>query len=294
LKLFVERAISYWHVSGIISFLIDGYSLRLFANADDALTSKIFYKKNWENHVISWFIFFSKRSQLIIDAGANIGIYSLAASYANPFANIYAFEPNPNNLDRLRRNIFINGMESKVLIQPMAIGEKDGEIDIYLPEAKIISDVTSVFQSHSTSFNHFKHNRISVQCVSLDSFFSKRNSRIGLLKIDVELYELYVLKGMRRIIENDRPIIFCEIFNDEIKRKQNSKLANEIPIGYTKMISVFLKSFNYHFYSITSIGLIEVDDFTYAPMSSMYLLLPKQLLSKFYLFSERESIAEQL
>lgn len=294
LRGFVDKAITYWPVSGIVEFKTEGLTIKLLARADDGLTTKLYYQKNWEAAVLPWFVFFSRRSGLIVDAGANIGLYSLLASIANPISEIYAFEPNPHNLDRLRANLRLNGAEARVRVVPSALGSEDGEISLHYPADGRVSDVSSVYSSHTTSFNDFNHTQTVVPLISLDSFFKGMGHKVDLVKIDVELYELQVLKGMTEILSKDRPVILCEIFNDTIRRKTNPNLQQDIKQGYTQGIASLLANYGYFYYSMTDDGLVEVPDFSYSPMSSMYLLMPDKLAQSHYLYSERHLIESQL
>jgi FkbM family methyltransferase len=289
---FIDRAVVYWPVSGIVEFRAQDLSVKLYAEGDDALTSKLYYQKNWENHILLWFMFFCQRSDVIVDAGANVGLFTLLAAKVNPNAKVHAFEPNPNNIERFKINLKLNKADSRSEVHPYALGESEGIVQFYLPLQRI-SDVSSVFSGHTRSFNDFEHISLSVQSVSLDAFFVNRTRKIDLIKIDVELYELQVLKGMRQILQTDRPVIFCEIFNDVIKTKLNPMLKNEIGEGHTADIAALLRESGYYFYSITHDGLVEVSDFFYSPMSSMYLLVPKKLTQKHYMFNERHLIDSQ-
>ena len=55
-----------------------------------------------------------------IDIGANIGFYSL--SIAAHGARVFAIEPNPKTLSRLRYNVRLNDLSSKIIILPIGIG----------------------------------------------------------------------------------------------------------------------------------------------------------------------------
>ena len=294
LRNFAEKAITYWPVSGIIEVNLAGVDVRLFAAADDLLTSKLYYENNWERNVLPWFAFFSSQASVVVDAGANVGLFSLLAAKAGRTSRIYAFEPNPHNVERLKVNVELNGVSDRVEIVAAALGAESGEIQIHLPANASISGVSSVYKSHSTWFDKTEHKSVAVPLTSLDSFFRYRGEKVDLVKIDVELYEVEVLKGMRRIIERDRPIIFCEIFNDVIRRKLNPALENEIDRGDTEMIASLLSSSGYFFYSITNQGLVEVPHFFFSPMSSMYLLVPIKLRQSHYLYAERHLIESEL
>ena len=292
LKAIVEKMIAFWLISGVTEFGIKSVSIRLYSESDDTLTSKLFYVKNWKNHILKWFVLFSKNSKNVIDAGANIGLYSLIASSANSSEKVTAFEPNPNNFKRLVKHIEVNNFQEKINAMPYAVGEVDKEVVFHLPSDNRISDVSSAIKGHSEFFSSAKHKSISVKCVSLDSFFQNRKEAIDLIKIDVELYELHVLTGLKQILQKDRPVVFCEVFNEVIKTKLNPKLKGEIPTDYSLKIAELLKSLDYHFYALTHVGIVEVLDFYFSPMSSMYLLLPVKLESRHYLDTEFDVIAK--
>lgn len=286
--------VRYVHVSGEVKLIVENKKITLWSSADDALVSKLYYHNNWENDVISWFMKFCSQRDAIIDAGANIGFFSIIAAKANSDAVIHAFEPNPYNAARLRTNVHLNGLQSRVYVHESALGEEIGHVAFYLPEENLISDVSSVYRSHSASFNDFKHKEINVSCNTLDRFCSEIGFVPQIVKIDVELYELQVLTGMKALLQSARPHIFCEVFNDEVKRKINPALDRELEKGYTDRLENFLRSIGYHFYLIVPSGILFVETLKMSPVSSMYLLLPVKLRERFYLSGECDLVLSEL
>lgn len=291
---FFKTLVRYNHVSGKVDIVIGGQPISLWAKSDDALASKVYYDSRWEIGVVFWFGEISKRSMFIIDAGANIGLYSLLAAVNNRQAIVQAFEPNPFNNARLRRNVALNGVEDRVEVHQVALGDTNGEISFFLPDDDRISDVSSVYPGHTSHFNDFKHRKIQVQCVTLDAFCKAHSFYPQLIKIDVELYELQVMQGMKRLLTSVKPFIFCEIFNDVIKRKLNPALNTELVAGYTNILRDFLASVDYHFYLVLPEGILRVEAFTFSITSSMYLLLPFRLKQEFYLPREVEIVLNEL
>jgi FkbM family methyltransferase len=68
------------------------------------------------------------RGGLFLDVGANVGYYSLTLAAAG--AKVLAIEPNPPTLGRLRFNVGINGLEEKITILPVGIGE-EGSFELF-------------------------------------------------------------------------------------------------------------------------------------------------------------------
>jgi FkbM family methyltransferase len=58
---------------------------------------------------------------LIMDCGAHIGMFSLLAAVHFPSAKIYAFEPNPNNISYLRKQIAKNSLPIHLIPSPVSI-----------------------------------------------------------------------------------------------------------------------------------------------------------------------------
>ena len=293
-RTFVKKAQRYVQVSGKVHVKINNLDIVLCAAADDSLVSKLYYQNEWEKEVTNWFSEFSKQCRNIIDAGANVGVFSLLAAKSNKHSIVHAFEPNPYNYNRLQKNISLNRFENQIKIHQFALGNDFDNIFFHLPEGNWISDVSSAYAGHTASFSDLKQKTIKVPCTTLDHFCRKNSFSPQLIKIDVELYELQVLQGMRKILSVDKPFIFCEIFNDEVKRKMNPLLEGQLPKRYTKQIKELLETFGYYGYLITPSGILYVDDLIFSPLSSMYLLLPRKLRESFYLICETNNVISEL
>lgn len=124
---------------------------------------------------------------VLLDIGANIGIFSLAAARLFPDTRIYAFEPNPEAYSRLVRNLGLNNtanvhpVNRAVYSQCGVVGFSDGSS----------TSMGSVIDSGT----------LSVEAVTLDSLCSQKAiDHIGLIKIDVEGAEVEVLRGARETL----------------------------------------------------------------------------------------------
>lgn len=73
---------------------------------------------------------FVQPGDLVVDAGANLGWYAtVMARLVGPGGVVLAFEPDATNLELLRINLVDNGMTERVLVHPVALFERDGEIE---------------------------------------------------------------------------------------------------------------------------------------------------------------------
>lgn len=149
---------------------------------------------------------------IILDIGANIGVMSYHLAKSFPNTNVHAFEPIPQNISILRRIVSRFRLRN-IRIHPIALGEQKESVKMILPQR---NDV--LFQGLS----HVKHESITemnegiemeVEMDYLDNVFN--GEAIQAIKIDVENFEYFVLKGGERIIRNNKPVIYAELWDNE-------------------------------------------------------------------------------
>jgi FkbM family methyltransferase len=139
----------------------------------------------------------------VVDAGAFLGWYSLLAGRAvGPRGCVHAFEPDPGNLRRLRRNITLNQLSLTVTATDKALSDRSGPQELHVVEGE--PSQNSLFLALPESVSR------TVECVRLDDYLGGDDS-VDVLKIDVEGAEVKVLRGMRNLLTRDRPMtIFVE------------------------------------------------------------------------------------
>jgi FkbM family methyltransferase len=117
--------------------------------------------------------------KFILDAGANIGSFSIFASMQAPHSKIIAFEPFPKTFELLQNNIKLNHLENRVKIIPVALGPKDG--DVYMDSNP---DLPS--QSNGTVESGLKDG-IRVPIKSLKTIYATEQiTHIDYFKMDIE------------------------------------------------------------------------------------------------------------
>lgn len=125
---------------------------------------------------------------VIGDVGANIGLYTVAlAKRVGPGGHVYAFEPDPQTVDILRRHIDINGIGGTASVLPCVVGDREGMVDF-----------TAGRESESHVGSAVPGRAAQVPSVTLDSVFA--HARVDILKIDVEGFEEHVLRGGLRLL----------------------------------------------------------------------------------------------
>lgn len=156
---------------------------------------------------------------VVWDVGANAGLISLQLMQGpTPPVAIVAFEPNPVPF-RTLASLF--EYTETVQALPLALGEKAGRLALYQDASSSL--LGSLLRPDAT------WDAVEVEVIDGDSLCRERDVAMpDLIKIDVEGFELQVIKGLKEILETSRPIVFLEhLFLDE------EQLRSVIPEGYT-------------------------------------------------------------
>ena len=147
----------------------------------------------------------SRELQFSLDIGANIGNYSkLLIEETNSY--IFAFEPLDGAYDNLNKLVIEH--PNRIEAFKLALGDKNVEKNINFTDEKS-EKATFLDDISKLSFYEGASNKKKlVNIVTLDEFMEQKNlfdKEIDLIKIDTEGYELEVLKGSKRLIEENKP-----------------------------------------------------------------------------------------
>jgi FkbM family methyltransferase len=138
----------------------------------------------------------------ILDVGANIGCTSLLFSELGE--QVVAFEPLSQTFGLLQKNISLS-KTNNIKTLPLALGDEDMETEIYFSD----TNRSMAFILDKTKRDDSSTSVIKVR--RLDNLFPEIGiDRLDFMKIDVEGYELRVLKGAEKTIQQYRPIVQME------------------------------------------------------------------------------------
>ncbi|MFN5028535.1 MAG: FkbM family methyltransferase [Burkholderiales bacterium] len=134
----------------------------------------------------------------IIDIGANTGQFCVAASRTFPAAKIFSFEPNPASFERLVKT---TARTSSISCRQLAIGDSEGQISLRINSHSHSSSVLPLAESHKIAFPSAREvGEVQVPVRTLDGLFCADITHQSLLKIDVQGYEMAVLRGARNLL----------------------------------------------------------------------------------------------
>lgn len=160
------------------------------------------------------------RSNVILDVGANTGVYSLVAKAVNPGARVIAFEPVQRIYDKFVHNIALNGFD--IDARSIALSDETGEAIFFDPMTEHTYSVTLNRNLHP----EVPSQEVAVRRVTLDDFIrDERLDRVDLIKIDVELHEAEVLSGFRECMRRFQPAMLVEVIDDDVATRLNDLLA---------------------------------------------------------------------
>ena len=133
---------------------------------------------------------------VVFDIGAHAGFYTLLASaLTGPAGRVFAFEPMPGNVARLREHLRLNGVTNVTVIE-RAVADAAG--------VATFTACGSNFQGHLLPGGELK-----VETVSLDELVGQGKLPMpDFMKMDIEGAEVRALNGARKLLAQRHPTIF--------------------------------------------------------------------------------------
>ncbi|NYZ74259.1 FkbM family methyltransferase [Candidatus Micrarchaeota archaeon] len=158
------------------------------------------------------------RQGAVLDCGASFGDSALILSRYTD-RKVYSFEGDERTYELLKKTIELNDLKRVVPVKNY-VGEKTGCIgfdgfprDFY--------------------FHHTQEERYKTEVVSIDDFMtSHRNEEIGLIKMDIEGFELEAIRGATKTIKANKPVLIISVYH-------SGKDFFEIPIYLEKLDSSY-------------------------------------------------------
>jgi len=177
---------------------------------------------------------------VVVDAGANIGIYSqFLARCVGATGIVHSFEPSPENFRRLQS---ATRKLANVRLSQAAVGEYSGKSKLYL------SDKLNVDHRTYTTEVDSRHT-MPIDIITLDDYF-KSGQRVDLIKMDIQGYELHALRGAKRVLEENTDInLLLELWPSGLKQARSS---------WEELVET-LKRLNMNLCLVTRYGLVPFD-----------------------------------
>lgn len=149
----------------------------------------------------------------VIDVGANVGQFALAAHRSFPEAAIFSFEPAPDARKLLIRNL--QGIPFATVF-PFALGSAEGKIEFHVSKYSHVSSVLDIAPSnYNPNYRGNALSTITVDVTTLDRIVELMDlSEPILLKLDVQGFEAEVLKGATRVLKRVEWVVIESSFEE--------------------------------------------------------------------------------
>ncbi len=177
---------------------------------------------HWDKHEGD-FIYFLKLipdGGIVLDIGANIGIMTVHFAQHIPDAEIYAYEPVPENIASLKRVVKFFALKN-VSIFEYALGDTEGEIEMVMPllDNVRMQGLSHVIDPSIEKYNDGERYKVPIHCIDNLAEITQTSKRITAIKIDAENYEYWVFEGAKDTIRKHRPVIYCELWENDHRTK---------------------------------------------------------------------------
>lgn len=163
-------------------------------------------------------------SGIVLDIGANLGFLTAHLARKVHRGTVVSFEPMPDNLDALHYVVKKFGLKN-VKVEEIALGDHDGEAEMVLPvEGKAKQQGLSHIV-HEELVDHNEGIRFKVPLKKLDSlpYLFAPEAKVTGIKMDVENFEHFVLRGADQLIRRHQPVLYLELWDN-----QNRQLCFDI------------------------------------------------------------------
>jgi FkbM family methyltransferase len=186
----------------------------------DFIDQEIIFKKSYEPKSIFLAKEILKTGGVFVDVGANFGLYTCHVAQ-NEKIRVIAIEPNTAMFKKLEANVKLNNYANCELIN-LAIDEIEGELGMFSPA-----------MNNSGNYQITKENaEFFVSAKPLSKIFEERDlNHVDLIKIDVEGYELQVLKSIDWNLLKPKHILLEYIPSQQINQGNLSREVLSYLIG---------------------------------------------------------------
>lgn len=216
-----------------------GAAFRYCAIPTDPIGRYLFWSgvRYFEPETTGVFLKLARRARVVLDIGANTGVYTLLACAAGD-ARVLSFEPVPRNCELLSANLRANGWESRCEARREAVCNVTGRADLRVPCVEV-PDTASLCENITADV---AFDIVNVATVTIDSVCAETDP-VDLVKIDVEGAEATVIEGMRRVLSTSRPAVIVEC----------------LPDGPIKPIERMMRGHGYRAFHLTRQGPVRVE-----------------------------------
>ena len=198
---------------------------------------------HWDKKESDFFHFLNlmEKTDHVLDVGSNIGVTSVLLSQHLKQGKVYSFEPLPPNYKTLDKVVSYYQCPN-VEVFKFAVGDENKEVEMVLPEVNNVKmqGLSHVVHKDLTEFND--GGRFTTELKRLDGLEVLQSVKIKGIKLDVENFEYFALRGAEAILKRDRPIVYTELWENDNRGKCFAYMQS---LGYSIQVQVGGELVNY-------------------------------------------------
>ena len=177
----------------------------MLLNPTEHIQQHLFWYGYYEKELCELLMKIVRPGDVFLDLGANIGYFSLLVASTSPSAKVISFEPVRDLFQKMNDNILLNKIGNVSTINA-AVGEINEEKELF------VSDPDNAGMSSFHQPENYSGKKEKVKVVSIDEWFKTSGlPGVDLVKIDIEGSELAALRGMKEILQTQKPVLIVEI-----------------------------------------------------------------------------------
>jgi FkbM family methyltransferase len=172
---------------------------------DTVITRTMLDTGMWEPNETHWFVKSLRPGDVVVDAGANVGYYTILASkLVGPTGRVYAFEPDPAAFAVLERNVRLNGADN-VVAEQKALSNENTTLKLFIASDNRGDD--RIYQPENE-----QRPSIDVPAVRLDDYLRGKVEHVDFVKMDTQGAEYVIVDGMRDILRDSPDLVMVVEF----------------------------------------------------------------------------------
>jgi FkbM family methyltransferase len=214
-KIYESVIYKFYILTGKEEILIKPQNINLLIEIRDPIEREIFFNLSYEEKQIATLVEFSKKNEqdYFLDIGSNCGYYALFIAKTFPNTHVIAFEPIKKTYDKLIKNIHLNNLNNQIQTFNFGLSDTNNVVQMRTLIKKGFAQ-SGGFTVHEKN-RELKTNEILLKAdLKIGDEAIKYINKKLLIKIDVEGHEINVLKGLSRLINNNKIYMQIEIFHE--------------------------------------------------------------------------------
>jgi FkbM family methyltransferase len=192
---------------------------QLFLYPGNETSRSVFVTGRYEPNEFCLLLRLLKAGMTFIDAGANMGLYSVfAARRVGPRGKVLSLEPSGREFEILQKNVKLNSLINVLTIRK-ALADRASEVELSVAPLDQSGHNTLGAFGYDTPLDH----RERVQAERLDDVvYGEGLTRVDVIKMDIEGAEMAALRGAVETLRQFKPVLLIELSDRSLQHQDTS------------------------------------------------------------------------